>query len=384
MKAPKVPRKAGTKVGSPPGAKRVAALAAQQQSAPQQAAPEQIGTEQIRPQQIGPAREGTLSLREAQTLKIDSPPPVDAELQDTLPVASKPRGRAKFWSGRKGQQAGGTGTEIPAGEGQASSEATSEASSEAAAFASPKVSNTLEIRRQARDLADRRRKLRKLGVAGGAAVAVAALGWVVFFSPAFAYQGANCQVSGATTVSGEAVCQALAGLEGTPVPRLSLSQAQDLILKALSPVEKAEVSRDLPRGLQVQITERVPLAAARWQGKLVGVDHAGVALERTGPQLQALPQLDLDLDKLGGTKAKLVREAVSVVGALPENLRAQVASIGGKNTESLTLKLRNGLTVVWGSAEESAKKARLTELLLGQSDISQIDVSNPQRPSTLR
>ena len=61
-----------------------------------------------------------------------------------------------------------------------------------------------------------------------------------------------------------------------------------------------------------------------------------------------------------GPAARATGHAVAVVAAaLPATVLAQLAQISADTPQSITLVLRDGRTVAWGSAERSAQKAAL-------------------------
>ena len=55
-----------------------------------------------------------------------------------------------------------------------------------------------------------------------------------------------------------------------------------------------------------------------------------------------------------------------MVGALPADVSRLVDHVAVETVDRVSLVLRDGRTVVWGSADESALKARVTEVLLRQ------------------
>ena len=74
-------------------------------------------------------------------------------------------------------------------------------------------------------------------------------------------------------------------------------------------------------------------------------------------------------------------EAAAVVSALPDDLAPRVDHVSVATVDQIELALRDGRTVVWGSAEDSAQKAEVLEVLLGQ-EASVYDVSVPSNPTT--
>jgi len=68
-----------------------------------------------------------------------------------------------------------------------------------------------------------------------------------------------------------------------------------------------------------------------------------------------------------------------VSGSLPAAIAKRVAEVRVRTVDTVSLSLRDGRTVRWGSVDGSADKARVLAVLLGQQ-ASFIDVSVPGRP----
>ena len=72
---------------------------------------------------------------------------------------------------------------------------------------------------------------------------------------------------------------------------------------------------------------------------------------------------------------------LTVLGALDEGTRRQVASVQVTRAGQVSFTLSDGATVNWGGAEESAVKARVLKGLLSQK-AKRYDVSAPHAPVT--
>ena len=68
-----------------------------------------------------------------------------------------------------------------------------------------------------------------------------------------------------------------------------------------------------------------------------------------------------------------------VAGSLPPDLAAKVAYVEVRTVDTISLRLRNGRTVQWGSADDSTDKARVLDVLLAQHAVF-YDVSVPGQP----
>ena len=91
-------------------------------------------------------------------------------------------------------------------------------------------------------------------------------------------------------------------LKGEPLLAVDLEKYRQLLLA--SPwIATAEIWRELPSGVRVRITERTPLAIARFDTQLYLVDAEGVVLDRFGQKYASfnLPVVDgLPAAEIGG------------------------------------------------------------------------------------
>ncbi len=103
------------------------------------------------------------------------------------------------------------------------------------------------------------------------------------------------------------------------------------------------------------------------------VDRSGVAFRTTATgagRSAALPAVDRRdaVDQRRGGRA--------VAASLPSGVLAEVDVVNATEPTAIQLALRDGRTIVWGSADRNADKARLLPVLLGQRGRT-FDVSNP-------
>ena len=227
----------------------------------------------------------------------------------------------------------------------------------------------------------RRRRRYFLAAAGAAAVLAAALLFVLFFSPALALK--NLQVEGNSLLAAEEAETALAPLLGTPLTRISDSDAGELLADRPE-VESVRVTAVPPSDLVVTITERVPVAVLQNGREFLLIDEDGRQLKAVASRGDAsLPLID------GGTEAvnsDVFPTITAVLAALPPNVLALLDHASAETVDSVELKLTSGQTVFWGSAEANVAKARALEALLlmpaAEPPVSVFDVSTPNRPVT--
>ncbi|HZI96557.1 MAG TPA: FtsQ-type POTRA domain-containing protein [Actinomycetales bacterium] len=217
--------------------------------------------------------------------------------------------------------------------------------------------------------------LRPLLAATSVAGAVALLAWVVLATPLLAVR--SVEVVGTERVPSAEVA-ALADEDlGTPLARVDTGALADRV-EDLAMVRSAEVVRAWPSTLEVRVVERVPLAAVPSPGGIDILDAEGVVLATVPEPPPDLPLVEVDVPSAG---ADALRETTTVLQALPDDLRAQVERAGAASPDSVTLVLRGGAQVVWGSADDAAMKAEVLRVLLSQpADV--YDVSSPTTPVT--
>lgn len=129
----------------------------------------------------------------------------------------------------------------------------------------------------------------------------------------------------------------------------------------------------------MRIVERTPVGVIRSDAGYTLVDAAGVALSTTSDQPAGQPVIDVP----GGVDSAAFRSAGLVVRSLPADIRAALTGISARTADDVTLTLNSGLSVVWGSAEESALKAVvLSKAMASNPEAASIDVTSPKLPSS--
>lgn len=230
-----------------------------------------------------------------------------------------------------------------------------------------------EIRRFTRESRAGRR--RWMWVAGGA-LGVIAFVLIAFFSPITAVR--EIRVEGVRTLSSDEVAASLQDLQGRPLAQVTAADVGARLAPFVL-VQSYSLQLVPPSVLVVRIVERIPVGTVDIDGAATLVDAAGVALgaattEATVPVLET-----------GGTAGAGFAAAAQVSLALGDEFRSQVEKISAATANSVTLSLRDGTTVVWGDAENSARKAYVFTALraatAGQG-VSVYDVSSPEAPVT--
>lgn len=198
--------------------------------------------------------------------------------------------------------------------------------------------------------------------------------WLVFFSSVLALTGVT--VDGASYLTSAQIERAAQAPTGTPLVRVDLEAIQARV-EALTPVASAEVTRVWPDRLRIDVTEREAVAVVDVEGTLHGMDADGVLFRTYPGRPRSLPDVRLSADADASTR----REVAGVLAAMPPDLARRVDYLEARSVDQISLVLRDGRTVAWGSADQSAQKAAVLESLLGV-DADAYDVSVPGRPTT--
>jgi cell division protein FtsQ len=159
---------------------------------------------------------------------------------------------------------------------------------------------------------------------------------------------------------------------GVPLARVDAERAARGI-RALPWVADVEVRRGWPDRVVLAVTLRSPVAALAGGQDLV--DATGAVFPAVGPAPADLPVVRAEGDALVA--------ATAVLTSLPPDLAPRVVRVAATTRDDVTLTLRSGAVVRWGSAEEAAAKAEVLRVLLERRR-ALYDVSSPQTPTTFR
>lgn len=210
---------------------------------------------------------------------------------------------------------------------------------------------------------------------GAAAVVVVAFGvWVVLFSSWLGVR--TVQVEGTTTTSPRQVTRAVDVPPGTPLARVDLGAVRARV-EAIPTIASVSVARGWPHTLVVQVTERRPVADLFRDGSWWLVDESGVIYTTTPAPARDLPVVQLD----GSPSRETLPEMAAVLRSLPADLLSRTSRVRAASMDSITLLLKDGRQVHWGSGAESSQKAAVLRVLL-RTKATVIDVSVPSHPAT--
>jgi cell division protein FtsQ len=207
---------------------------------------------------------------------------------------------------------------------------------------------------------------------------VGGAGWALLGNRVFVVRSVT--VTGTHQLSAAQVIAAADVSLGTPLLSVDTGAVTRRVA-AIGDVASASVTEDWPDHLAITVSERVPVMAVKMaDGSYDLVDPTGVIVRNTKAKPAALPVLVTSLpgNALRGDPG--VTAAADVLAELQPWLARQVAEVTAAavpaGPQQVTLSLRDGKTVQWGSAGNAAQKNReLSVLLPGQA--RDVDVSAP-------
>jgi cell division protein FtsQ len=209
--------------------------------------------------------------------------------------------------------------------------------------------------------------LAAMGIAGGVA-------WALLDSSLFAVR--SVVVTGTRLVP-ESEVLAVAGVRpGTPLIRVSTAQVAARVL-TIRQVQGVQVTKSWPDRVIIAVRERTSaLAVSLPSGGFDLIDANGVVVQSAAMRPRGLPLYTTTaaVSSLRGDPD--VAAAAAVLGELPASLRSSVTSVIVPSPDQVTLSLSSGVTILWGSADDAAAKAKELVILM-QTHARSYDVSSP-------
>lgn len=209
----------------------------------------------------------------------------------------------------------------------------------------------------------RRRPHRVLWAGVAVVVAIALVGWLVWFSPVLVAR--HVEVEGARPGEAAQLRTVAAVPTGQPLATVDLSAVVRRVL-ASGTVAETTVSRSWPSTVVIHVTPRTPVMVRQNpQGQLQVVDRYGVAYDtvaRLPKRLRRLPTVSLD-GVNGDDVQTALASAADALAALPSSLRHRVDRVSVQGREDVSLDLGR-VTVHWGVGGDGRLKARVLHTLL--------------------
>src|SRR4051812_30954610 len=198
--------------------------------------------------------------------------------------------------------------------------------------------------------------------------------WLVFASSLLTVK--HVDVQGESQLTNQQVLAAADVPVGAHLAQLDLAAIRTRVA-GLAAVKRVDVSRDWPDGVLIRITERHEVAVVDIGGRFQAMDSDGILFKSYARPPATLPRVVAGVTI--GSDA--LAEAARVIDSLPSGLAARVDHVGVRGIDQVTLTMRSGATVIWGSDAQSSIKAEVLERLLAHP-ASTYDVSVPGQPVT--
>ena len=206
-------------------------------------------------------------------------------------------------------------------------------------------------------------------------VTLIALVFVAVYSPLLALR--TITVDGTNRVDASEVTKTVDSQLGTPLALIDFGKITEQL--GAFPLIRSYVTEIVPPDtLLIHVTERQPVGSVLSGTTYELVDPAGIVLQQSTEPIPGVPLIDL----AGKTTADPPFSAmVSVLLALPPEVLAQVAGVSATTKDDVSLVLTGvGQRVTWGSADDSAKKARLLAALIANTDPASAGVFDVSAP----
>lgn len=219
-----------------------------------------------------------------------------------------------------------------------------------------------------------------------AAALVSALIWLLLFSSVFRLETSQISVSGGNEWVSEKDVLDIANQQSGKLLFLVSADKVSSQLKNIPGVTQANVVKRYPRSLEIDIKAQQPAAMLKEpDGTLVAVDRKARVLNAVGKaSMKGIPVIEVSsVDN--GLNSRAVKEALTILGGLPDTMRTVITKVSAKTQDSITTELSSGkYVVVWGDSSELKLKSAIVDKLLSDpsliGDKHQIDVSAPSRP----
>src|SRR5262249_11764441 len=189
-------------------------------------------------------------------------------------------------------------------------------------------------------------------------------------------------VSGATTDRAQITAAVKSASKDMTTLHIKDGELRDAVAR-FPTVASVKADTSFPHGLNVTITERLPVAVARIDGHQVAVSADGYVLQGAQFDPKRLPDLD-------ATEAKLARldeqgaDEAAILGAAPAVLRDRLRSASWNSDEGgVVVDLDGAPELRFGDGSRAADKWQAVAAVLSSAQRgspSYLDVSVPDRP----
>jgi cell division protein FtsQ len=198
--------------------------------------------------------------------------------------------------------------------------------------------------------------------------------WLVFFSTQMSVR--TVSVRGNELLSAAQVREAARAPLGEQLATADLRRVRSRIA-AMAEIESVDVTREWPDTIGITVVERTAVAVVQMGERWRGLDASGAVFRDYDAPPGDLPRVQAS--SAAGIDA--LSEAATVVSSMSADLAGRVDHVEVETIDQITLVLRSGRTVLWGSSEDSKLKSRVLLELLDAHPASYYDVSVPGSPT---
>lgn len=218
-----------------------------------------------------------------------------------------------------------------------------------------------------------------------AVLAGAASVWILYGSQWVRVE--RVSASGMRVLTAAQVREAAQVPVGSPLISVDTDAIEERLRRKLPRIDSVDVVRSWPHGIGLKVTERTPVLIVEKGSKFVEVDAKGVRFATVSDAPKGVAVLELAVSRSVGLRRfgtdRLVREAVRVSGDIPAAVARDTRIVKVRSYDSISLELKDGRTVDWGSSEKGRAKARtLTALMKAAPKARHFDVSVPTAPAS--
>lgn len=226
-----------------------------------------------------------------------------------------------------------------------------------------------EVRRFTRRT--RRRRI-TVGVVVGLVATMLAMVAVAVYSPLLALK--TIRIEGTSRVAPDDIHAAIDDQLDTPLALVDMGRLEREL--GNFPLIRSYVTETVPPNtLVIHVVEREPIGTVAAGSEFDLVDPAGIVIERSGARPEGVPLIDV-----ADSEGPAFEAAVEVLIALPDSVLGQLDTITARTRDDVRLTLvGGGASILWGSADDSATKARALAIALAQNypGVTEYNVSAP-------
>ncbi|MEU0785929.1 FtsQ-type POTRA domain-containing protein [Streptomyces sp. NPDC006173] len=216
-------------------------------------------------------------------------------------------------------------------------------------------------------------------------LAAAATLWVLYGSPWLRVE--RVSASGTRVLTPEQVRKAADVPVGSPLVSVDTGAIEARLRRKLPRIDSVDAARSWPHGISLNVTERTPVLLIEKGANFIEVDDEGVRFATVSDAPKYVPSLELAVSRPESLRRfptdRLVRAAVRIAGDIPSAVARDTRAVKVRSYDAVSLELKDGRTVEWGSGENGRAKARtLTALMKAAPKARHFDVSAPTAPAS--